>query len=366
MPGGGGPRTAEGSGPRRPRLRDVADEAGVSVTTVSVVLSGAPNGGIPARTQERVRKAARRLGYVPNFSAQSLRTKRSRTLGFITDGIATSPFAGEMIAGAQAAAWESGYVIFIVDTGELEELADSAARVLLERQVEGVIIASWFHRAVNVPAALRNHKPVLANCFAKSGNYAAFVPDEVGGGYAAARRLLQRKPSPIALINFDMGVPAGLGRLEGYRRALAEAGVPFDASLVLSTAHPRHVASTMTSGPGVAFDMPMADAYEQTKRLLAERPDVRMFFCYNDRSAMGAYEAVKEQRLRIPEDVAVIGFDNQTIIADQLMPGLTTVALPHYEMGQRAVEYALTAAHGQARRAQVFQVPCTVVERCSV
>ena len=102
---------------RHPRLREVAEEAGVSVTTVSVVLSGVANSGIPARTQERVRQAASRLGYVPNFSAQSLRTTRSHTLGFLTDGIATTPFAGEMISGAQAAAWKRDYVLLIVDTG---------------------------------------------------------------------------------------------------------------------------------------------------------------------------------------------------------------------------------------------------------
>ena len=102
------------------RMGDVAKEAGVSLTTVSVVLSGAPNSGIPSNTRKRVHQAADRLGYIPNFNAQSLRTKRSQTLGFITDGIATSPFAGEMITGAQAAAWKSGYVLLIVDTGELE------------------------------------------------------------------------------------------------------------------------------------------------------------------------------------------------------------------------------------------------------
>ena len=104
-----------------------------------------------------MRQAADRLGYVPNFSAQSLRTTRSRTLGFLTDGIATSPFASEIIAGAQAAAWKRHFVLLIVDAGRSQELADYAARVLLERRVERVIVASWFHRAVTVPSLLRSH-----------------------------------------------------------------------------------------------------------------------------------------------------------------------------------------------------------------
>ena len=338
---------------RRPvRMGDVAQEAGLSLTTVSVALSGAPNSGIPASTRERVRQAADRLGYVPNFTAQSLRTKRSHTLGFITDRIATSPFAGEMIAGAQAAAWRSGYVLLIVDTGELDALANSAARVLLARRVEGVIVASWYHRAVDVPAALRAHGPVLANCFPKVGDYAAIVPDEEGGGYAATRRLLERHRGPVGLISLDPAAPAGPKRLDGYKRALQEAGVPYDASIVMANPFQRHL---------------LREAYELTNRLLDRRPDVKLLFCYNARAAMGTYDAVKARGLRVPEDVAVVGFDNQTIIADELIPGLTTVQLPHYEMGERAVELALKAAEGPgaAPLANVELAPCTLVERQS-
>jgi LacI family transcriptional regulator len=334
----------------------VAEEAGVSITTASVVLSRVPNSGIPASTQERVRKAARRLRYVPDSSAQSLRTKRSRTLGFITDGIASSPFAGEMIAGAQAAAWKSGYVLLIVDTGELEELAESAARVLLARRVEGVILASWFHRAVDVPPALRAHRPVLANCFAKTRDYAAIVPDEVGGGYTATSRLLERERAPVGFVNLHKNIPATPGRLKGYKRALREASVPFDPSLVLNT----------KLVPEEAF---AHEGFELTGRLLDQRPGLRLLFCGNDRTAMGAFEAIKLRGLRIPEDIAVVGFDNQTIIAGALVPGLTTVALPHYEMGKRAAELALeivAEAPGRAPLPAVELASCTLVERQSV
>jgi LacI family transcriptional regulator len=338
--------------PRPPRLREVAEEAGVSVTTVSVVLSGAPNSVIPIATQERVRSAAQRLGYVPNFSAQFLRTKRSRTLGFITDGIATSPFAGEMIAGAQSAAWKRDYVLLIVDAGELQELAESAARVLLSRHVERVIVASWYHRAVNVPVSLHGHTRVLANCFAKAGDYTTIVPDEVGGGYVATRRLLERQRGPVGFISLRKDRPAGPGRLKGYKRALREAGVPYDSSLVLTTR------------TGQA-----REGFELTARLLDERPDIRLLFCGNDRTAMGAFEAIKLRGLGIPQDIAVVGFDNQEIIADELVPALTTVALPHYEMGERAVERALEPlpqVPAQAPPPETELAPCVLVERQSV
>ena len=337
--------------PRHPRLREVADEAGVSVTTASVVLSGSPNSGIPAATQQRVQEAARRLGYVPNFSAQSLRTTRSHTVGFLTDGIAATPFAGEMVAGAQAAAWKRDYVLLIVDTGGSRELAESAARVLLACRVDRVIVASWFHRAVEVPSSLHGHTRALANCFTKGGNYPTIVPDEAGGGYVATRRLLERQRGPVGFLNMRPGIPAGPGRLKGYKRALREAGVPYDSSVVLTT----------KSGQA-------HEGFQLANRLLGERPDLRLLFCGNDRTAMGAYEAIKLRGLRIPEDIAVVGFDNQEIIAAELIPGLTTVSLPHYEMGQRAIEVALDSplAHDYSAEPAVELVPCHLVERQSV
>ena len=336
------------------RLRDVAEAAGVSVTTVSVVLNDAPNSGIPTSTRERVLRAARRLGYVPDVAAQSLRTRRSRTLGFIADRIASGPYAGQMITGAQAAAWDAGYVLLVVDTRDLEELAESAARVLLGRRVEGVILGSEYHRAIDVPPALRGHNPALADCFSRSGDYWAVVPDETGGGYEATRRLLRRETAPVGFINLTKKIPATAGRLKGYKAALREAGLTYDRSLVL------------TNESGDAHE-----GYELAGRLLDDHRGLRLLFCGNDRTAMGAYEAIKVRGLRIPDDVAVVGFDNQEIIADELIPGLTTVALPHYEMGQRAAERALELATHNGKQnpspgAEVELAPCRLVERLSV
>lgn len=335
------------------RLRDVAEEASVSVTTVSVVLNSTPNSGIPARTRDRVLRAARRLGYVPDVAAQSLRTRRSRTLGFIADRIASGPHAGQMITGAQAAAWKAGYVLLVVDTRELEELAEFAARVLLGRRVEGVILGSEHHRAVDVPPTLRAHNPALADCFSRAGEYWAVVPDEVGGGYEATRRLLQRQSAPVGFINLSRKIAATAGRFKGYKSALREAGLAYDRTLVLN------------NDSGDAHE-----AYELAGRLLDEHPALRLLFCGNDRTAMGAYEAIKLRGMRIPEDIAVVGFDNQEIIAGELIPGLTTVALPHYEMGQRAASRALElAAHDVQQRPlpapEVEVAACRLVERSS-
>ena len=257
-----------------------------------------------------------------------------------------------MIAGAQAAAWKRGYVLLIVDTGDLEGLVEPAARVLLTRRVEGVIVASWFHRPVSVSPALRGHSPVFANCYPAEGDYTAIVPDEVGGGYTATQRLLKRHRAPVAFISLPKDIPAGSGRLEGYKRALEEVGIPYDRSLVVTS-------KTSQAREG----------FELTGRLLEKEPHLRLLFCGNDRTAMGAFEAIKVRGLRIPEDIAVVGFDNQEIIASQLLPTLTTVALPHYEMGERAVERALEAAHrGPVPNpvAEIELTRCRLVERNSV
>jgi LacI family transcriptional regulator len=333
-------------------MRDVAEAAGVSLTTVSVVLGDTPNSGIPDATKQRVLRAARELGYVRNVSARSLRTRRSHTLGFLSDSIATSPFAGETIAGAQAAAWERGHVLLVIDTGGREELAETAARALLERRVEHVIVAAMFHHAVEVPSSLRSHRTMLVNCFDAGGEYPAIVPDEEAGGYTATARLLERHPAPVGFICPTLAIPAGTGRLAGYRKALGERGVPVDESYVVFS-------ETLQTPEG----------YRCADDLLDRHPDLRLLFCGNDRTAMGAFEAIKRRGLRIPEDVAVVGFDNQEIIAGGLLPALTTVALPHYEMGWRAAERLLGVEAGDERHATAGGSPeliaCLLVERDS-
>lgn len=332
-----------------PRMRDVAEEAEVSLTTVSVVLGAVRNSGIPESTQERVRQAAERLGYIPNASARSLRTMRSRALGFLANGIAASPFAGEVILGAQTAAWQQGYVLLIVDSGDIEntEETDLAVQILLERRVEQVIVASLFHRAVQVPRLLRAHKPILVDCFSSDGQYEAIVPDEEGGGYLATCQLLKRQHSSVGLIRFPDNMPAGVGRFAGYQKALHEYSIPFDSSMV---------AITVT---GQA-----QEGYQRTAELFERHPDLRLLFCANDRTAMGAFELLRHRGLRIPEDVAVVGFDNQTIIAEALMPSLTTIALPHYEMGVKAVEAILELGGKRPTSFNgVSTVPCKLIVR---
>jgi LacI family transcriptional regulator len=333
---------------RSPTIGDVARLAGVSPTTVSFVLNEVAGSGISEATTTRVRATARELRYRSNATAKLLRTDRSHTIGFVTDEIASTPFAGDVIKGAQEAAWEAGKILMIVNTGENREIEESGVGMMLERRVEGIIHAAMYHRAVEPPAACREVPTVLLNCFAEDGSWPSVVPDEVSGGRTATDVLLSRGHERVGFINLPPGLPAAVGRLKGYQRALEARRLPFDESLV-------------RDGDGTA-----RSGYRLAAGLMRAPDPPTAIFCSNDQTAMGAYEVLKEQGLRIPEDVAVVGFDNQELIAAHLRPTLSTVALPHYEMGRWAVEYLIDrAARGETPPTR-HAIDCPYVRRESV
>jgi LacI family transcriptional regulator len=332
---------------RSPTIGDVARLAGVSPTTVSFVLNGVGS-RISERTTQRVRSAVRELGYRPNATAKYLRTSRSDTIGFITDEIASTPHAGGIILGAQDAAWESGKLLMIVNTGANREIDELAVEAMLERRVEGIIYAAMYHRDVKPPEASGEVPLILLDCYSEDGRWTSVVPDEVAGGRTATEILLDRGHERVGFVNLSPGLAATAGRLEGYRRAIEDRGLTFDVALV------RH-------GDGRA-----SGGYRETQQLMRLVEPPTALFCGNDQTAMGAYEALKELGLRIPEDVAVVGFDNDDLIAPQLRPPLSTVALPHYEMGRWAVNY-LIGHYGSHEMPVIHEaLDCTYVERESV
>ena len=333
---------------RSPTIGDVARLAGVSPTTVSFVLNDVVGSGISEGTRARVRASARELRYRPNATARLLRTDRSHAIGFVTDEIASTPFAGDIIKGAQEAAWEAGKLLTIVNTGENREIEESAVGMMLERRVEGIIHAAMYHRAVRPPTDSREVPTVLLNCYAEDGSWASVVPDEVSGGRTATEVLLDKGHERVGFINLRPGLPATAGRLEGYRRALEARGMTFDDSLV-------------GYGDGTADD-----GYRRAAGLMRGSDPPTAIFCGNDPTAMGAYEALKERGLRIPGDVAVVGFDNQELIAAHLRPALSTIALPHYEMGRWAVSYLIEGAKLGETPPTRHTIGCPYVERESV
>ena len=333
---------------RRVTIADVARLAEVSSATVSFVMNDKQAMRISAATRERVWAAVHELGYRPNALAKSLGSGSSRFIGVVADAIATTPFAGQLIQGAQDEAWRHGYVLLVTNTDEEREVEAQALRMLLEHQVAGILYSTYYHREVELPPFLSNAPVVLANCYAEGTGVPCVVPDEVQGGRVATEVLLAAGHTRVAFVNSVEDAPATKGRLQGYRIALENAGVPFDENLVLTLGS--HQESGWVAGE---------------KLVGMDRPPTAVF-CYNDRVAMGLYDALRERGLRVPADMAVVGFDNQEIISGHVRPPLTTVELPHYEIGVRAVQVLLGVATGEPPGLLRHVIDCPIITRASV
>lgn len=333
-------------------LKDLAAAVGVSPSAVSLVLNDRAEGRVNEQTAERIRHAAEDMGYIPNQLARGLKTKRTHTIGVLTDQVASVPFAGRMLEGVQSVAWESGYLAMIIDTANRSELLEQSSRALLQRDIDALIIAAEYHRAVDVPAVPPAMPVTVLDGF-PAGDVVAdgVVPDEQAGAYDATCHLAQAGHRRIAFCNIggDVFVASEL-RHAGYTAALRDHGVEPDPQLHLS------LASVATSA-----------AYRPVRALL-ERPDrPTAVFCFSDQIAFAVYQAANDLGLRIPEDLSVVGFDDQRFIADALRPGLTTVRLPHHDLGAWAAKRVIDRIHGDETGApQVQKIPCPLVVRASV
>lgn len=325
-------------------MRDLAKAAGVSVATVSHVVNDKPGARIGDDTRRRVKDAVVQLGYRPNALAKTLSQGTSRFIGLVADAIATTPFAGQIIHGAQDEAWKHGYVLLVANTEDNREAEDEAINMMLEHQVHGILYSTWYHREISVPKAIHQTDTVLVNCFATESGLPAVVPDEEQGGRTATEELLAAGHRRIAFINTTTPSPAQSGRLAGYRSALESTGIAFDERLVFP-------AESAQEG-----------GYATTSKIISSKATA--VFCHNDRVAMGLYDGLREHGLRIPEDIAVMGFDNQDVIAAHLRPPLSTVALPHYELGAAGVRLLLGI--DDASGSDPNRIICPPVKRHSI
>lgn len=316
---------------RRVTLAEVARQAGVSTTTASLVLSG--RGGelrISAAAQDRVREVSEQLGYRPNIVSRGLRKGSSLTLGFISDTVATSQLAGDMIKGALEAAHERGFMLFIGETEGDEAVERQLLEALLDRQVDGIILASMFTRSRGLPVGLDHVPAVLLNALPTDGStpVPTVVPDELGSGRAAARLLLDAGHRSIHLIgagpdidDLPPGTIAGEERLQGILETLDDVGL------------------RPASGHRLDAWLPPA-GHQATRDLIAAHGAPGGIITFNDRLAFGAYQALQEAGLSVPQDASIVSFDDHPL-ADWLHPGLTTFAIPHFDLGHRSVELLL-------------------------
>jgi LacI family transcriptional regulator len=332
----------------RPTIRDVAERSGVSITTVSHVLNEVPGKRISSATRAGVIKVADELNYRPNRMAQGLRTQRSGMIALLSDHVVTTPYAGRMIVGALDAALASESLIVLLNSGGDRDVEQRGVEALLERRMDGVIYATMHHKVVMPPDQLLSIPTVLLDARTADGALSSVVPDEVGGSRVAVEELLAAGHRRIGFLNNEQDIPARRLRLVGFRQALEVYAMSVDEALVIDA------------------DPTVGGGYAGAMALLARPDRPTGLFCATDRMAMGAYQACQELGLSIPGDVSIIGFDDQELVADSLRPGLTTVALPHREMGRWAVETLLAQIADPGRALSHALLPCPLIRRGSV
>ena len=333
-------------------LKDVAEAAGVSSATASLVLNGRSIGRVSADIASRVEDAAARLNYRPNLIARSLRTQESKTIGIISNDVATTSFAGAMLAGAQEVAWRNGWLLLLVNSNGEAAMEEAAIRSLVQRNVDGFIYAMMYHQEIQAPDNLKRQKVVLLDCVDTNKQYESVIPNEYQGATDVVQYLVDQGHTQIAYIGIKEYTIAGRERLKAFKDVLKANKIDLNPEYIVELS-----------------DTNSVDGYAGAQKLLGLKVRPTAIFCFTDRMAMGAYEAIAEAKLSIPQDISVAGFDNQLNIADALRPPLTTVQLPHFEMGAWAATRLLEAIdpenseplkqHGQV-------IACPLVIRDSV
>jgi LacI family transcriptional regulator len=327
---------------RRTTLADVARRAGVSRTTASFVLNGRQEMRISDAASERVRRAARELDYRPNLAARSLNSQLSRTVALLSDEVTLDGYAGQVISGALAASVGAEHMLLVGEFGGNRGVVNQMVIDFASRQIDGFVYATAFSRVVELPPILRDQRLVLVNCVSAGTPIASLIPDDLAAGRAAGEYILSRgHTSGIYLVGETPQNTVGARhRLRGITDALKLEGVEVSGQI------------NSKWWPESTFEAVGAFLNE------GHRPSV--FICMNDRAAMGAYQALGAAQLPIPDAVSVLSFDDSPLAA-WLSPGLSSIGIPHYEMGVRAIEVLLAGA-----APEVYRLPMPLRERDSV
>jgi LacI family transcriptional regulator len=334
---------------KRATLSDVAREAGVSMTTASFVLSNQDSKRISPATQHRVWAASRKLGYRPNLAARSLRVNSTMTIGMISDRIAATQYAGEMVRGAIEAATRSSRVLLIAETAD--ESADGAEHIdaMLDRQVDGLIYGSMYTREVAPPPTLQSVPHVFLNCLPREQSGPSVIPDEVEAGRLAAATVL------------DAGHTDGVHYIGGRHLTADKPGGIFAGHERLRGISEEFAARGVSLAGVTECEWLPPEGYRVTRDILRTGPLPTAFICANDRLALGTYQALQEAGLQVPDDVSVISFDDSELAA-WMRPALTSIALPHYELGALAIDLLLE----NTREPVVHRCPMPCATRESV
>ena len=313
------------------RISEVADRAGVSAMTVSRVLNN--SGYVSVATRQRVELAIAELGYVPNALARQLRSKRTKMLALVLSDI-SNPFFTTIARGVEDAASARGFAVMFCNTDESDEEESRYLRLLVERHVDGVLLVPAQNAAASL-RLLRTHDiPVVVLDRRASRRVDNVRCDSEAGAHALARHLIELGHRRIAVLTGRRRISTSADRVAGVRRALAEAGLALDESLV-------------RYGGFTFGNLNLADGRLMARDVLAATDDPpTAIFAANNFIAFGAVRALRELGLKVPDDISVVAFDD--LPAEWVdEPFLTVAAQPAYDIGRRAAEMMIDRLVGQ-------------------
>lgn len=340
------PNTRRPGTGRPATIGDVAKHAGVSVGTVSNVLNR-PD-AVAKATTERVQRAIAELGFVRNANAGQLRERHFRALGLVVIDVA-NPFFTELARGAEDAAHEAGYVTILCNSDESAEKEERYLQLLEERRVECVLISPVGHDSPRLRQLQeRGHAVVLVDRRSPRADQCAVAVDDVRGGEMAVAHLLELGHRRIGYVCGPLSIRQCADRAEGSRRALAAAGLDSDEAL------------RVVESPALT----VAAGREAVIALCGGDEPPTAVFCANDLLALGVLAGAKAAELAVPEDLAIIGYDDIEYAAGGAVP-LSSIRQPKYELGHAAAKLALAEAREgdqHAHQAIVFQPELVVRE----
>lgn len=312
------------------KLSDVAARAGVHPATVSRALSERTRHMVNAATAERVLNAARELGYTPNPIARSLKTNRSFTVAVLLPDL-TNPLFPPMVRGIEDALGEAGFTALIANTDNHPDRALAALETMRVRQADGCIAATATRDDELLVEASAETPTVLINRRMRGHAIPAVVADDRSGVRQAVEHLAALGHERIAHVAGPQWLSTGADRHEAFVQALRGVGLDPDPSLIC-------FGEGFTEEQGALALTSLLDADAQFTALMAG----------NDLMALGCYDALAERGMSCPADVSIVGF-NDMPFADKFNPPLSTVRIPHYEMGRRAAELLLERLAGDGR-----------------
>lgn len=328
-------------------LKDVAQLAGVSLMTVSRALNNPDR--LKAETLARVQTAIDTLNYVPDLSAKKIRGARAtpKTIGVLALDTVTTPFSVDITLSIEETARAYGWNSFVINMFS-DDSPDEIIDLLLSHRPGGIVYSAMGLRQVPVPEKLLTLPCVLANCESLDAPLASYIPDDEQGQYDGVKALLAagyRRPLCIHLFPQHS---AAQRRKRGMDRAFREAGIAPENLLHCAIGDEK-------------------DPYREVPAMVlaslqGNKPAFDSVICGNDRIAFMVYQTLLARGVRIPQDVAVLGYDNMVGIGDLFLPPLTTVQLPHYEIGRLS---ALHIINNYPHRDTVA-VNCPLLERESI